>query len=118
MASSRSGSLTVGWKALWRQLMATPAVVIGISLSTLLAVFLLASAPRLLELVADDDLRATVSEPEPAQRNIRVERLGRIGAGPPGDPFRSVRDTGNAFASSEIPPASSRSKLVAPPDLS
>ncbi len=105
MAPSRSGSMTVGWKALWRQLMATPAVVIGISLSTLLAVFLLAAAPRLLELVADDDLRATVSEPEPAQRNIRVERLGRIGAGPPGDPFRSVRDTGDAFASSEIPPA-------------
>lgn len=105
MATSRSGAMTVGWKALWRQLMATPAVVIGISLSTLLAVFLLAAAPRLLELVADDDLRATVSEPEPAQRNIRVERLGRIGAGPPGDPFRSVRDTGDAFASSEVPPA-------------
>ncbi|HEY6634057.1 MAG TPA: FtsX-like permease family protein [Acidimicrobiia bacterium] len=97
--------MTVGWRALWRQLASTPAVAIGISVSVLLSVFLLAAAPRLLELVADEDLRATVSEPEPAQRNIRVERLGRIGAGPAGDPFRSVRDTGDAFASSEIPPA-------------
>lgn len=103
--AGRRGALSLGWTGISRQLGTTPAVVGSLFVASLLATFLLAAGPRLLEVVSERDLQATVSDPPPAQRNIRVERQGRIGSGPPGDPFLPVRQVGDAFLASEFPPS-------------
>lgn len=103
--AGRRGALSLGWTGISRQLGTTPAVVVSLFVAALIATFLLAAGPRLLEVVSEQDLQSTVSDPPPAQRNIRVERQGRIGSGPPGDPFRPVRQVGDAFLASEFPPS-------------
>jgi putative ABC transport system permease protein len=99
------GALSLGLRALRRQLVSQPSIVASVFISVLVAAFLLAAAPRLLEHIASEDLLATVSEPIPAQRNIAVERSARIGAGTDADPMAPVRGTGDAFAESDIPPS-------------
>lgn len=105
MPGRRSAALSLDAGSILARLRAQPAVASTIAVTVLLASFLLSAAPRLLEDVAAEDLESTVSEPVPAQRNIRVERFARIGAGGAADPFRAVREIGDAFAESEIPPA-------------
>ncbi|HEU4321158.1 MAG TPA: ABC transporter permease [Acidimicrobiia bacterium] len=103
--ANRLGSLSLGMRVIARELRSQPSVVISIAVTTLIASVLLAAAPRQLEVVSAEDLRATVSEPDPAQRNIRVERFGRLGAGPDDDPMRSIRESGDFFAEMEFPPS-------------
>lgn len=99
----RIGALSLTARVIFRQLSAQPAVVFTILAATFVGVFLIASAPRSLEQAATDDLRATVVDPPPALRNIRVERRSRIAPGPPEDPMRNVRNFGENFAETQFP---------------
>lgn len=101
----RSGALSLGWRWIRRQLGSEPGVVASIATSVLITAFLLSAAPRLFEEVSGEHLFGTVSEALPAQRNIRVEREGRIGAGAADDPMSLVRQTGERFAETAMPPA-------------
>lgn len=65
--AGRRGALSLGWTGISRQLGTTPAVVGSLFVASLLATFLLAAGPRLLEVVSERDLQATVSDPPPAQ---------------------------------------------------
>lgn len=98
-----SGSLSLGLKNIVRQLVSQPAVVFSILVAVLLGTFLLAAIPRATEQIALDDLDATVSEPAPARRNIRVERQGRVRSGPEDDPMAVIRGNGERFAETEMP---------------
>lgn len=102
---ARPGSISLGWRAIRRRLVSQPATVVVIFVATLIAAVLIAAGPRLLEEVASDDLEATVTEPNPAQRNMRMERNGRIGAGPADEPFLPLARIGEAFLSDEVPPS-------------
>lgn len=99
-----SGSLSLGLKQILRQLVSQPAVVASIFVAVVFGSFLVAVVPRATEQVASDDLYATVSEPAAARRNIRVERQGRISAGPDDDPMAGVRGNGERFAETQMPP--------------
>ncbi|MGD2042544.1 MAG: hypothetical protein PVJ28_02775, partial [Acidimicrobiia bacterium] len=103
--AGRPGALSTGWRSIRRQLASEPAVVASIAIAVLITALLLAAGPRLLEQVSNEDLNATVSEPPPAQRNIRVEREVRIGPGPSDNPLGPIRGSGDGFAESAIPPA-------------
>ncbi len=103
--SPKRGSLSLGSRLIRRELRSQPAVVASLTIAVFLSTFVIGAAPRLLEKVAADDLYATVSEPLPSQRNIRVERAGRYGTGPNSDPFSPVRQVGDSFAESSFPPS-------------
>lgn len=98
-----SGSMTLGARHIGARLISQISVPMAVVLVTLLATFLAGAAPRLLDNVAVDDLRATVSDPLPALRNIRVERASLPIPGPEDDPFANVRSGGQRFASTEFP---------------
>lgn len=99
------GSMTVGGRHIMARLVSQTSVPIAVVLVTLLATFLAGAAPRLLDSVSVDDLRATVSDPLPAQRNIRVERASLPIPGSAEDPFGNIRDQGQRFANTEFPPS-------------
>jgi putative ABC transport system permease protein len=105
MPVNQAGAMSLGLRDIRRQLRSQPAVVISIFTAVLVATFLVAAAPRLLEEVSSQDLYATVNDAAPAQRNIRVERSGRLGAGADADPLQRIRDSGDSFAADEIPPS-------------
>lgn len=100
-----TGSMTVGGRHVLARLLSQSSVPIALMLVTLLATFLAGAAPRLLDRVAIDDLRATVSDPLPAQRNIRVERASLPAPGPDDDPFENVEAVGERFAITEFAPS-------------
>lgn len=97
------GAPSLGGRHLVARLISQSSVPITIALVTLLTTFLAGAAPRLLDEVAVDDLRATVTDPLPAQRNIAVERAGRPVPGTEDDPFGSVETQGEQFAASAFP---------------
>lgn len=101
----RFGSLSLGFRTIVTRLRSQPAVFMSIAVALLVASLLAGASPRLLEEVSKDDLLATVVEPPPSQRDIRVERQGRLGPGPRDDPMLAVRRVGDSFLESEIPPA-------------
>ena len=105
MDERKPRSLSLDLRSMLLQLRSQPAVVGTIFVAVLIGTFLNAGAPRLLEEVTAEDLHDTVSEPAPAQRNVRVELFGRIGPGPSDDPFRVVESAGDEFAESEMPPS-------------
>ena len=98
-----SASLSLGLRIVLRRLTSQPAVVLSIFIAVGLGTFLMAAVPRTLEVVAAEDLEATVSLPPAAQRNIRVESQTRIGARLEGDPMARVRETGRIFAEQAMP---------------
>jgi len=100
-----AGSASLGWRVIWRQLRSQPAVVASIAATVLISATMLAAAPRMFQRVSSQDLHATVSDPAPAQRNMRVERISMLGAGTAGDPMGAVRRFGDSFAATEVPPA-------------
>jgi len=97
------GAPSLGARGIMSRLQGQPSVPITIGLTTLLAAFLLGVAPRLLESVAAEDLRATVSVPHPGLRNIRVERQTELTPGPDEDPLSTARNVGATFAGTEFP---------------
>ena len=99
----RRGAMSLGARGILGRLKGQPSIPLTIGLTTLLATFLLGIAPRLLENVSTEDLRATVSEPHPALRNIRVERQTELTAGPDEDPLSTARNVGITFAETEFP---------------
>lgn len=98
-------SLSLGLHFIRRELGAHTAIVISVFTALVIASSLLSAAPRLFEEVSAEDLYATVSEPDPALRNIRVERFGRFGSGPDGDPFVAVRGYGEGLLDDQFPRA-------------
>lgn len=100
---SRTAALSLGASVIYRQLRSQPAVVITILVATALGAFLVGAAPRSLERAAREDLRATVVDPAPAMRDIRVERRDHIRPGPADDPLANVRMVGEGFARSQFP---------------
>lgn len=94
---------SLGGRFVWRQLRAEPAVVLTVFVAALIGAFLLSAAPRTVEEVSREDLRFAVSETPPVRRNVRVERIGIIGAGTPEDAMSRVRATGDGFAESQFP---------------
>lgn len=94
---------SLGGRFVARQLRAEPAVVLTIFVAAMIGAFLLSSAPRAVEQVSREDLRYAVTETPPARRNVRVERIGILGAGAPDDPMSRVRQAGESFASSQFP---------------
>lgn len=100
-----AGSLSLKPRNTFRQLLSQPAVVGSILVAVLVGSFLVAVIPRATERVAEEDLYATVSEPAAARRNIRVERQGRISAGPEDDPMAVIRGNGERFAETQMPPS-------------
>lgn len=103
MSEGRGGSMSLGAVGIVARLRSQLSVVVSLVVTTLLASFLLAAAPRLLEHVSDLDLRATVTDPPPAQRNVRVERMSRPTAGPADDVFGPIARSGETFAAREFP---------------
>lgn len=99
------GALSLDLRSIWLQLKSRPAVIATIVLAMVVGASLVAVAPGSLQRAATEDLRATVTEPSPALRNIRVERRGRIGPGPREDPMLHVRNAGAAFAETQFPPS-------------
>lgn len=95
----RVGSLSLGARVISRELRHQPAVVASLFVGVLLAVFVIGATPRLFEKVAAEDLYATVSDPLPSQRNVRIERIGRIGVGRGNaDVFDPLVAIGDSFA--------------------
>ncbi len=103
MAGIGRGSLSLGLRNIRRELGSEPAVALSILIAISIASLLITAAPRLLAEVSTEDLYATVSEPDPALRNVRAERFGRFGAGPVDDPLRGIRGYGEAFAENRFP---------------
>ena len=99
----RSASLSLGLRAILRRLASQPALVFSIFVAIGLGAFLMAAVPRTLEVVAADDLEATVSVPPAGQKNIRVETQTRLGAGPEDDPMERIRAAGDDFTSQAMP---------------
>lgn len=97
------GALSMGASGILSRLRGQPSVPITIGLTTLIATFLLGVTPRLLESVSTEDLRATVSEPHPALKNLRVERQTELTPGPDEDPLSTARNVGVTFAENEFP---------------
>lgn len=120
---NRIPSPSLGGKPTLRQLFATPAVAWTIAASILVTCMGVGLAPRLLEVAAQEDLLATVSKPDPAQRNFTVQRFGRFGAAASGDPFAAVARYGDSFTDGQIPESvtsiiSSHSYVVDSPEFS
>lgn len=100
---NRFGSLSLGLTHIRRQLGSQPAIVTAVFIAVLVAAVLLGSTPRLLEEVSSDDLAATVTEPHSANRNIAIERLGRLAPGPEDDPLFRIHAFGEQFETTEVP---------------
>ncbi|MFZ0012727.1 MAG: FtsX-like permease family protein [Acidimicrobiia bacterium] len=105
MASPRSGAMSLGAAGIVSRLRAMPSVVVSVMTTVLVASFVLGAAPRLLDYVSEQDLRATVTNPAPAQRNLRSERATPLPAGPSDDAFLPLQRAGDAFARTEFPPS-------------
>ncbi|HEX6286868.1 MAG TPA: hypothetical protein VFZ80_05240, partial [Acidimicrobiia bacterium] len=95
--------MSLGARGILSRLVGQPSIPLTIGLTALLATFLLGIAPRVLENVSAEDLRATVSEPHPALRNLRVERQTELTAGSDEDPLSTARSAGMTFAETEFP---------------
>ena len=89
---SSVASLTRIWLRRLRFDGAATLVLAGVVLLTSFAV---ASLPRFLNEVSDDALRTIVRDAAPINRNISVERGGRISAAAGGDVFQGVIDEGD-----------------------
>ena len=101
--SRRRGGAWLGAGPTLAQLFSEPGLVATAAIAVLLASLILTGTPRLLEVAASEDLRATATDPGPGQRNIRVEVTRQIPAGPAGDPMAMVANHGAQFARSQIP---------------
>lgn len=97
------GAPSIGATGILARLRGQPSVPFTVVVTTVLATFLLGLAPRLLQSVSIEDLRATVSDPHPAQRNLRVERQTALTPGPDEDPLSTARAAGMTFADTEFP---------------
>ncbi|MGB1504319.1 MAG: hypothetical protein ACPHDT_02395 [Acidimicrobiales bacterium] len=64
-----------------------------------------ASGPAVLEVAAVDDVRNTLSEASPDERNIRFADRREIGAGAPRVPFSNIEWTGGQLRDEHIPPS-------------
>ena len=93
---------SLGPKTTGRMLRAETAIALTIFIAVALSAFVVSAGPRLAEEVAKEDLRHTLTESEPEQRNIRVLRTTRIGAGPIDDPYLRVTESGDRFLG-EVP---------------
>ena len=105
MARTRFGSPSIGGRVLWRQIRAAPAAVTTIFVATLLTTLFVTAVPRIIERVSADDLRESLVEAAPEQRNLRAETSARMGAGPTDDPFSNVRDRGEDILQDGFPDA-------------
>jgi putative ABC transport system permease protein len=59
--------------------------------------FLFAAAPRVLNRSADEGLRFAVGKATPYERNVEVDRAGRVPSGPAADPIAAVREAGTRY---------------------
>ena len=66
------------------------------------AVFV-AAAPRVLQTATVDDLRETLTEATPDERNVRFDTRTEIGAGAPGVPFSNIEWIGEQLRDDNIP---------------
>jgi putative ABC transport system permease protein len=62
-----------------------------------LTAFLFAAAPRALNRSADEGLRFAVHQADPYERNVEVDRAGRIASAPAGDPLAVVQAAGERY---------------------
>lgn len=90
----------VWWRRLVdaRRMMAVVAAVVGAG-----AVFI-AGAPRVLDVATVDDLRHTLTDATPEERNIRFVSRTEIGAGAPGVPFSNIEWIGGRLRDENLPP--------------
>ncbi|MEM9467289.1 MAG: FtsX-like permease family protein [Actinomycetota bacterium] len=65
----------------------------------------MAAAPRVLEIATVDDLRETLAEATPEERNIRFDTRTEIGAGAPGVPFSNIEWIGAQLRDENLPPS-------------
>ncbi len=98
----RLPSPSVGLGNTIRQLLSQPSVTVSVSVVVLVATLGLSALPRSLELASREDLHQTLTEAEPARRNIAVyhEHLHRPGPG--ADPLARIRGRGQRFADQEM----------------
>lgn len=71
----------------WRQLSATRALYL-VALVVALGTLLVSAVPRLIDEVGRDDLRQSIADAEPEQRNLVVEAETRVPGASPRVPFR------------------------------
>jgi putative ABC transport system permease protein len=103
MDRPRFGALTVGARVLRRQIVAAPGAAVTIFVAVLLTALFVTAVPRLLERVSTDDLRESLTEAEPEERNLTAESVGRLVAGNGGNPFVNVVSRGEGLLQRGIP---------------
>ncbi len=87
----------------WRQLVAERFVVGTVIGTVLLTAFLASLAPRVLDRASTEQLRTTLLDARPEQRNVRIEHDGRIRFGSEETPLGFVRDRGEYYRSDHMP---------------
>ena len=93
---------SAGPKVFWKPLIGQPWITGAIVAAVVLSSFGVSATPRLLDEVSARDLEATLTEPEPEVRNVRVERLTKISGGRE-DVFGRVEDLGDSFLEDVTP---------------
>lgn len=103
MARRRFGSLSVGARVLGRQIAAAPGAAATIFIAVLLTALFVTAVPRLLERVSTEDLRESMAEAEPEQRNLTAETVTRLAAGRTGNRFANVLSRGEGVLQQGFP---------------
>ena len=89
----------------WRQLVDARRVATVVGAVVLLGAIFVAGAPRVLETATVDDLRDTLTDATPDERNVRFVSRTEIGAGAPGVPFSNIEWIGGQLRDENIPPS-------------
>ena len=93
---------SAGPKVFWRPLIGQPWITGAIVLAVAMSAFGVSATPRLLDEVSARDLEATLTEPEPEVRNLRVERLTKISGGRE-EVFERIEELGDQFLEDVTP---------------
>lgn len=95
----------LGLHVWWRQLVDARRVVAVLGAVVVTGALFVAAAPRVLEVATVDDLRDTLIDTTPEQRNIRFFSRTEIGAGAPGAAFSNIEWIGGRLRDENIPPS-------------
>lgn len=95
----------LGARVWWRQLIDARRVALVVAGVVVAGAVFIAGAPRVLEVATVDDLRDTLQDATPEERNIRFVARTEIGAGAPGVPFSNIEWIGGQLRDENIPPS-------------
>lgn len=101
--NTRAQTGRVGVRAWWRQVVDARWVGVVIASVVLAGAVVVAAAPRVLEVATVDDLRDTLTDATPDERNLRLTSLRHIGAGAPRDPFSNIDWLGGQLRDGTLP---------------